>query len=921
MDKILKILSLLFFCFSSFTVMAFPITEKLPVTGVLPLRILSSQPDFMFLPTTGDFKNKFIYVAEGDKLRLVDLETWADFHTQPESFSTTVVDVALLPNGKSIIVALANGNLARIELDDLATFENTIEVSSDSTTSNLITKFQTTTDSSDDSDTTEEVAEEEEEEDAEDDIDSRGIDINNNLTNESARFMVADPEDDFVYLVNDSGYYFEYNINNNTVSEIDLLDETATNAATTTDDDGNTSTSNVNHTPTDMLFANSSSGQKVFISTSEGKLLSITPGSNSFSEHSLSSTAVSDSTPNFAKMAVTPDGNFIYVVDTDNDVIWVFSLVSSSFVDQISSGTGLDPIEVDSDDNGTFSDIHVFEDDAALVTTYVSGDSGITLIDADNPGTAEEDKVIDASSTSASTEDPITLSGTPGPIKSSSSDTGYVFEINGDASISVLTDNPWITITGISPSSVTQVSSTFTVVFQSDTAGAYTIRANSDFLGTTGTELQAAISIAESSTNTSISSSSIDINNFARSAFVEGNNKIFVLVTDAQNRVGHTAVLLSVDRPPEAVSITETNFGNQKVFITFNVSPDADVKTYSLFAQPAPDQTNPDCSVAAVTFLTSDTISGSVEAANCGNTTCRGGVENLTNDIAYCVAIKVVDAAGNESPFGTLTASVSPEQTVGPAGFLGEASCSLNTFNKQKTPYIPLSFIFLILGLFSLRLIKKYKAQKFIFVFFLLLFIWPNSSYAAELTPQNWTLEVKGNMMIPTNTEVKNFLGVCCSFGGEVEFGLLLKDRYNFTITAGAGFNSGSAVGVRSGGNSGDDFSLLLFPLRFDFIYRFDFKSEQLILPYIRTGVDTVFFREKAGGDKVQNVKYGVHAGVGVGILLDRVEELGHSLESEMGVNDIYLIVEGRYAMINSFKSGGLDLSGFYPYVGVLFEF
>ena len=128
-------------------------------------------------------------------------------------------------------------------------------------------------------------------------------------------------------------------------------------------------------------------------------------------------------------------------------------------------------------------------------------------------------------------------------------------------------------------------------------------------------------------------------------------------------------------------------------------------------------------------------------------------------------------------------------------------------------------------------------------------------------------------------------------------------------------------MGITSGAESGDKFSLTMIPLRMDLIYRADFKSNQLFLPYARVGGDAVVFRESSGGSSISGVKFGVHAGIGVGVLLDRIESLSGDMENNIGINDVYLVVEGRYAYINSFSNTGLDLSGFYPYIGVLFEF
>lgn len=197
----------------------------------------------------------------------------------------------------------------------------------------------------------------------------------------------------------------------------------------------------------------------------------------------------------------------------------------------------------------------------------------------------------------------------------------------------------------------------------------------------------------------------------------------------------------------------------------------------------------------------------------------------------------------------------------------------------------------------------------------------PSLAQAQERSPQNWTFEAKGSLWIPTDASMKTFFDPCCNFGGEVEFGLLFHDKYNVTISSGLGYKTGLAVGVTTGSPSGDTFTLLTFPVRLDFIYRFDFKSDQVLLPYLRSGVDAVIFREASGNSSINGVKYGLHGGAGLGFLLDRVENLTSTMENDMGINDIYLVLEGRYAFINSFQSSGLDLSGFYPYLGVLFEF
>ncbi|MBF0105376.1 MAG: hypothetical protein HQM16_08630 [Deltaproteobacteria bacterium] len=887
---------------------SYPIQEKLVSTDALPLEILSTQPDFLYVPPFGDYQDKYMFSAYGADLTIIDLETWAAYQTQPDSFSTTIADVVMLANGTSLVVALTDGNLARIELDDEDTFANTITTSSDSTAASLVSlvRYQSDSTVADDAEEEEEVVEE---------VDSRQIDISADMTSPGISFIAADPASEIVYMVNSSGYYFEYNLNSNNLTELELIDESS--------DDGDAEESTeVVYSPNDMVLADSDGGDKVLITTTTGEVIVIAAGSGSYTAYQLSSSAVDNLETNLSQMAVTPDGNYVYIVDSDNDAIWVFSAQSNSFVDQYSAGTNPDPVAAEADNN-TYTNVFVYEDKAGNVVTYAAGATGLSVISAAEPGTAAaQSKIIDGDESTPDTDDPITMSGLPGPIAATSGDAGYVFTANGDASISVLTDNPWITISSLEPTSVTAVSSTFTVVFQTDTPGSYTVRANSNALGTTGTELVAAATVAADATNTDIATSNIDINTFSRSTFIEGYNKIFILLTDAEGNIGHTAELLHVDRPPEPVTINSANFGNKKIYMSFNTSPDEDVASYTMYAASAESASSPVCP-GSLAFDTNVT-SGSLTAAACPGATCDGGIMGLVNDTPYCLALRVVDAGGQASTLSTYGTAITPEQTVGPAGFLGETSCALNPVNTHVKKW-PAFFVFslMVVFLFVFRMGRAFFFGRCLFFFMgmMVLIGYPVGIDAAERTPQNWTFEAKAGMMIPTDPQVKGFLGLCCNMGGEFEFGWLYKNRYNVTVSLGGAYDTGTAVGIRSGGASGDKFRLLMIPLRLDFVYRLDFKSEQLILPYVRAGVDTVFFRETTAGESIMNFKYGLHGGAGVGILLDKIEQLGHDLETEMGVNDIYLTLEGRYAMISSFKSTGLDLSGFYPYLGLLFEF
>lgn len=862
-----------------------PITERIPTASdSAPLDLLSSQPEKIFIPTFGDFKDQYLFSWEGSSLTIIDLETFSLYATQPDDFSSSIADVALLPDGESLIIALSSGDLVRIELDDETTFVDEDD------------------DTDDDDETTSE--------------DSREINLSTGMTSAGISTVVTNPAStaEVIYMINeDDQYYYEYNITTNDLIEVSL-------ASTSSDDDTTTS-----YVPKDIVYANGTSLERVLVTTSEGALLAFTPETGSYSAVQLSArdTDESESVPALSQIAMTSDGNYAFVIDTANDFVWVYSLSDGAFADQLSGETSLDPIIFDTaDENSELDDILIFHDeDDDEDFAYVSGSLGLSILDASDPESkTSTSKIVDQDTSTSDVYDPLELSGTPGPLAASSEDDGYIYSVNGDALISVISENPFVTISAASASSLTETSSTFTLTFQSDETGTYTVRANSDPTATTGTEIISSTTLSDA--NTDITTSSIDINLYDRSVFEEGSNKIFIFVTDSDGNIGRDAALITVDRPPEAITINGVDFGNRKAYVDFTPSEDNDIASYQIYAEPAESQSAPDCP-GSLDFSSPD-VTESIDPDDCGTSSCEAVIDELTNDTVYCIAIKAIDEAGQEGSLSSFATPVMPEATLGPAAFLGETGCSLGDTQTSDDESPPWSII-IIFSIFLLWQILKSLAKHamFFFTVFVIIvigiFLFLSSSQAMAQAPnsEHFTLELKSALWIPTNSDVKQFFGACCNPVGEIEFGYIHKNRYNATVTAGFAYFTGNAVSS-SGLASGDDFTLMTFPIRVDFIYRFDYVSNQIVVPYLRAGFDSVIFRESTEGDSLSGNKFGLHGGAGFSVLLDNLDST--SLEQE-GVNDVYLTFEGRYAHINSFKSTGLDLSGFYPYVGILFQF
>lgn len=852
--------------------LAYPTAEKSPAGGVFPLDLLSSTPTVVFTPISGDYKDRFIFTASSSSLTIIDTLTWDEYTTQPDSFSSEITSLDILPDGKTLIVALSSGDIASIDLSDADTFNNT----------------------SDDNLT----------DDSEEEQDSREADLSSSMTSAGIDDIVADPTSgsEILYMINsDDGYYYEYNIETSALSEVELIPSS---------NDEDTSTT---YTPQKIVYAESSYGDYILITTGEGVLLVTAATGSSFSEIELSVRDDDTSAPTLSDITLSPNHDYAYIIDETNDLIWVYAIGSSSFIDQITSDTSLDPIEFDPDDENTsLASLTSFTDENDENYIYVAGANGVSIIDANSPDSTDTSKLEDTDTSTSDIFDPITLSATPEQLLSSSTDDSYIYSFNGDASISVITDNPAITMSS-DATTVTESSSSFTLTFQSDTTGSYSIRVNSSPDQTDGTELVASTNLLTVDTDTT---TAIDINDFDRSIFSEGTNIITLFLTDGNSKTGRGGTSLTVDRPPEAVTISSTSFGNNAIYYTFEQSSDEDIAYYTIYAEPAESQSNPSCP-GTLTFTSSATLSATITPSQCDGDPCSGKMTGLTNDTTYCVAMMATDEAGQDGTLSTFSTSVTPEATVGPAAFLGETGCQLNP--KAKPEKTPLLICLFTLTLFLLLRFKNKIIKPLLILFFTLLISF--HSYAAESSPQNFSLEVKAAMWLPMNSDVKDFVGMCCNPVGEVEFGWLYKNRYNFTISTGFSYSKGSAIGITSGQSSSDKFTLMTIPIRLDFIYRHDYKENQLFVPYARVGADSVIFFEKDPNQTIKGNKFGLHGALGIGILLDRIEGMSSNLENDMGVNDVYLTIEGRYSYIRNFSSTGLDLSGIYPYVGVLFEF
>jgi hypothetical protein len=203
---------------------------------------------------------------------------------------------------------------------------------------------------------------------------------------------------------------------------------------------------------------------------------------------------------------------------------------------------------------------------------------------------------------------------------------------------------------------------------------------------------------------------------------------------------------------------------------------------------------------------------------------------------------------------------------------------------------------------------------------FLVSFLWSPPARAVEKSPQWFSLEFKGGVWIPTDRTTRNSLGTL-EPTGMLEFGFLYASKLGVEVGVGFISANGTSIGVGSGLPAADTFNFTMIPISNSITFRADFIEDQLFVPYIKAGPDYVIFRENNQGTVTSGVKLGLHGTLGVGLCLDRIEDLSDFMENSLHVNDVYFTLEGRYGWINGFGAQGADLSNITATGGLLFEF
>lgn len=599
-----------------------------------------------------------------------------------------------------------------------------------------------------------------------------------------------------------------------------------------------------------------------------------------------------------AGMAKLANDTKVYVVNNELSKVNIIDTASLTL-----SATVIDLSAV----NNTLTQILITDvTNPSAQYAYVSGAAGVSVIDT------ASNLIIDCGTT-ATADEPIPTTSQGLMVNSTD---GYLYMSDGGGRLVVFSALPFITYNSVTYSNgqgYIGLTDSVTIDWQSDTDGTY-----KEYVGGTITETGGTAFLDSTGSNTGAAVAAVPISqtfNYAdnAAALVEGANDIFFFVTDGSGNRGRRATTVQVNVPPPLVNVQSTGFGRNKIYVNMTRLTEPDIDHYNIYADVDP-----------TTVITTPTVSGVVTQPSAGSTV-TGEATGLVNGSVYYIAVEAVDTVGQISASRTYTYSDGsritgrPEDVVGPAGYSGETGCSMLPVKNGERD-LAVYIAGLLISLSAVYISRRRLSKKYLLLVVAMIGLVPSIASAEEKTPQWWSTEVKANMWMPQAAKTKHFIDQCCNMGASVDGGFLYDSKYGVELGIGFMYITGDARGQLSGEQAQDTFTLILMPMETNFVFRADFKENQLLVPFVRAGVDYVFFHESTAGNTVKGIKYGLHGGGGLQILLDGLDS-GDNLERDFGINDVYLTLEGRYNWINSFGSGGLDLSGPMFSVGFLFEY
>jgi len=649
---------------------------------------------------------------------------------------------------------------------------------------------------------------------------------------------------------------------------------------------------------------------EAYFTTDVGELIFFATGGADVSSLTISEDSV------LSSLDVFPNSAYLYVVDQDNANVIKVSASSHTIVNS----------DIDISANSTPFDIALMDvANPVGLYAFVSGANGMSVIDTNSNSAFDLGDDVDVD------EEPLSLSAVPTYVIASSDTDGYLYVATELSQIGVLSENPWLSISTAYSDDASALSEdiSVTLAITSDQEGTYSIYVGGDQTGS-GTLLTntAGNTSGDIQADTALS---VELSyNTNSNAFSEGVNDLWVLVENDNAAIGRIAAQVTVDVPPDNVTIVSAGFGNEKIYLNFERLIAADISSYNIYV-----------SADESSALTTEDIALTITQPESG-TDITAEIPNLTNNTLYYIAIEAVDTNAQVSASRSIT-SQTPAQSVGVLERFGETGCVLvRTNNVHWVLALALGIIcFRNRRMFQCSRLFRFKMDsKFKWVLFFTLIsgcAWANDdtdsrmqTYAvsANYAPmsnirKNWEVEFRGGFWLPTHSIMKYTFTNCCNIMGKIQVGYLHKRRYSIGISAGFLYKRAPAFGsnVHANARAQDRFSFMLIPMETNFTWRLDYMNQRALIPYIRMGGDYVFYRQAISGQSQKGIKFGAHGAIGLQLAWSEFSDSADVMNDLGGINDFFLTLDAQYQLINNFKSSGLDLSGFVFSMGLLLMF
>ncbi|MBX2803802.1 MAG: hypothetical protein KTR31_39365 [Myxococcales bacterium] len=417
--------------------------------------------------------------------------------------------------------------------------------------------------------------------------------------------------------------------------------------------------------------------------------------------------------------------------------------------------------------------------------------------------------------------------------------------------------------------------------------------------------------------------------------FVEGENRIYAVATNADELTGHGRVTLSVDNPPQPPTLTAENvvFGDEALTLEFLGIEDEDLDYYDVYVSDAPWA--PEDFPEGGPAFDAAGFDVPIRVFATGGERQNVLIQPLENDVTYYIGVRATDTGGKTGPMSAVVEGT-PRATFTASDLAGEsggAPCSTSPIGGGAFA--------LLAGVLAFgRRRGGAVAAALVGVGLALV---PASAMAQDdegppwlrrdLTPARGDFEIRYGVINLDDERITDVYDQSATNLLQAEFGPQFFRVAELDF--GFGFFQELAYTVDSEGTPSSERTMLTWwPLSLDVTGRLHLLDEQPVVPFVRYGWDYVIWSEKSDNavgskDTVRGAKFGTHWGLGAQLLLDTLAPRRASLlEAQSGINDTWLTfewrsqtVDGRRRPWQGAEDSGLNFSGNAFTVGLKLDY